>query len=65
MSSRDAIRFFKQIYPENYILGSIEKVVDDKVILRSIFPDNTYYFVVSNNSVSHAYNTINEAEQSI
>lgn len=56
-------RSFKRIYPE--FRSSICGVSKDKscVIMKCEFPDGTFYFRVTSDSVSASYNTLEDADR--
>lgn len=71
MTKDDAIKQFRRIYPELEISAFFEAFNPDKkgeasnFIVTADFPDGTFYFIVTENSVSSSYNTREDAIRSI
>ena len=57
----EAKKQFDRVYPEFpcEVLGANNN--RDAVVVKCNFPDGTFYFKVTNNSVSHAYDTLEKA----
>ncbi|MEE3344714.1 MAG: hypothetical protein VZS44_11510 [Bacilli bacterium] len=56
---------FRKIYSEQEIKIRNINLFDNCSILEADFPDGTFYFVVTNNSVSSSFNTYSDAKRSI
>lgn len=56
-------KMFGRIYPE--VIPTIVGISQDKCysIVKADFPDGTFYFRVQSNSVSHAYPSLQAADQ--
>lgn len=59
MSKSDIITEFKRVYPEFY--PSIIETTENAGIVETDFPDGTFYFIVTKNSVSASYNSLESA----
>ena len=66
MFNKDAaIKEFRRIYPEDFIqIFSVEEI-GENYIFGVDFPDGTFYFVVTEYSVSSSYNSFDEAKRAI
>lgn len=57
------IKSFRNVYPERSVIpGYIEPLDDEKGIVEGKFPDGTFFFIVSENSVSSSYDTFERAK---
>ena len=61
----EIMRSFKSVYPEA-IDVQIKKFASGKGIVEATLPgDGTFFFVVTRNSVSRSYDTIEEASNTL
>ncbi len=62
----DAVmKSFKQVYPERDIMIYHCNIFGEKAIVTAEFPDGTFYFVVTERSVSSAYRSFEDAQKAI
>lgn len=61
LSEQDIIKMFRSVYPEPQIQISRYEIHGSKAIIEAYFPDGVFYFVVTKNSVSSAYNSYDYA----
>lgn len=63
----EAVKMFKRIYPEDDVKVYSRKVVRDKVIIGAEMRDGFFYFIADVESrfpsISHSYDTIEDAER--
>ena len=63
ISEADVIKSFRRVYPEKEISITICERLDDIGFVQATFPDGTFYFAVSENTVSPAYGSLNDAKK--
>ncbi len=59
ISEEEAKRLYRRIYPE--FPGYIVAKTKTSYIFETEFPDGTFYFRVYDSTVSHSYNTLEDA----
>lgn len=66
MFNKDAaIKEFRRIYPEDFISIFYTEEIGEWWIIGADFPDGSFYFVITEDSVSSAYNDYDSAKRSI
>ncbi len=60
-----AIKSFKKVYSERDIMVNNCNIFGEKAIVTAEFPDGTFYFVVTERSVSSAYRSFEDAQKAI
>ena len=63
ISEADVIKSFRRVYPEKEIIMTVCERLENIGFVRASFPDGTFYFAVSENTVSPAYGSLNDVKK--
>lgn len=56
MTAEDAISMFRRVYPDNSVhIQSVSQKDDNLFFVHAVFPDGSFWFLVTKNTVSPSY----------
>lgn len=56
MTAEDAISMFRRVYPDDSVhIQSVSQKGDNRFFVHAIFPDGSFWFLVTTNTVSPSY----------
>jgi hypothetical protein len=63
ISKADVIKSFRRVYPEKEVITTVCERLENIGFVQASFADGTFYFAVSENTVSPAYGSLNDVKK--